>query len=95
MRRVSIRLGAALVLFAIVLITPAAWAGDQPPGTEPPDVRIAPPIGVASIGNQPPGTEPPDVRIGPPGGVNSAGESPSIFELFWFWMQARIGPPTG
>ena len=46
MRRVS-KAGAVFALLAI-LITPAVYADDPPPGTEPPQVRIAPPGGVAA-----------------------------------------------
>ncbi|MEO8380230.1 MAG: hypothetical protein ABI779_11255 [Acidobacteriota bacterium] len=35
------------------------------------------------------------VRILPPGGVAAQEEPPTVFELFWVWLQARIGPPTG
>ena len=43
----------------------------------------------------PPGTQPPSVRIGPPSGDPLQAESPTVFDLFWIWLQARIGPPTG
>ena len=68
MRRVS-KAGAILTLL-VVLTSAAAYADEPPPGTEPPQVRIGPPIGVAST------EEPPtlldlfwiwlQVRIGPP-----------------------------
>ena len=70
MRRVS-KAGAILVLLAI-LTTPIAFADQPPPGTEAPQVRIGPPIGVACA------EEPPTLfelflvwlqaRIGPPTG---------------------------
>jgi len=39
--------------------------------------------------------DPPSVRIGPPSGDPSQAEPPTIFELFWVWLQVRIGPPIG
>ena len=69
MRRVSTA-GAVFVLLAI-LITPAVYADDPPPGTEPPQARIGPPTGVTSA-NEPSMFELLWVwlrmRIGPPGG---------------------------
>lgn len=50
------------------------------------EVRIHPPGGVAGQEQQ---------RIGPPGGVAAQQEAPSMIELFWAWLQQRIGPPTG
>jgi hypothetical protein len=104
MRRVSTA-GAVFALLAI-LITPAVFAEDPPPGTEPPQARIGPPTGVTATAEPsqvrigPPGgvtaaTEPPQVRIAPPGGVSATDESPSMLELLWVWLRARIGPPTG
>ena len=46
MRRVS-RAGAVFALLAI-LITPAVYADDPPPGTEPPQMRIGPPGGLSA-----------------------------------------------
>lgn len=80
MRRVSTA-GAIFALLTI-LITPALYADDPPPGTEPPQVRIGPPTGVTQM------------RIGPPTGL-AATEETSILDLFWLWLQARIGPPIG
>ncbi|MEO8380229.1 MAG: hypothetical protein ABI779_11250 [Acidobacteriota bacterium] len=39
--------------------------------------------------------DPPGVRIGPPGGVAAQEEPPTVFELFWVWLQGRLGPPIG
>ena len=46
MRRVS-KAGAVFALLAI-LITPAVYADDPPPGTAPSQVRIAPPGGLSA-----------------------------------------------
>jgi len=86
MRRVF-KGGAVLALIAI-LAAPALYADDAPPGTEPPSVRINPPIGVTSAAPTP---EPPSVRITPPTGLMDQ----DFFELFWVWLQARLGPPIG
>jgi len=108
--------GAVLALIAIIA-APALYADDPPPGTQPPSVRIAPPIGLTSespsVRIMPPigvSSDPPSVRISPPIGVTSdppsvriklpigdpsQEESPTLFELFRAWLQARIGPPTG
>ncbi|HYC91757.1 MAG TPA: hypothetical protein VEO54_21240 [Thermoanaerobaculia bacterium] len=68
MRRVSTA-GAVFTLLAI-LITPAVFADDPPPGTEPPQVRIAPPGGVSATDESPSMFELLwvwlRVRIGPP-----------------------------
>jgi hypothetical protein len=90
MRRVF-KGGAVLALIAI-LAAPALYADDPPPGTEPPGVRILPPIGVTSAA---PAPEPPGVRIGPPGGVAAQDDPSSVLELFWTWLMVRIAPPTG
>lgn len=115
MRRVFKQGGAVFALLAI-LITPGVYADDPPSGTEPPQVRIGPPIGSASqVRIGPPTGAPSQVRIGPPGGVASEArigpptgvasglgtppggdtEAPTLFELFWAWLQVRIGPPIG
>lgn len=70
MRRVF-KGGAVFALIA-VLSGPAAYADDPPSETDPPKVRIGPPIGVAA-----------------------EEEPPTIVELFWIWLQVRIGPPIG
>ena len=85
MRRVF-KGGAVLALIA-VLAAPALYADDPPPGTEPPSVRIRPPIGVTSVAVTP-GTEPPGVRISPPGGVTSEAPAPEP-------PGVRIMPPIG
>jgi len=106
MRRVFRQGGAIFALLAI-LIAPAVYADDPPPGTEPPQMRIGPPGGVASD-ERSAVTEPPQARIGPPTG-EASGEpppqnrigppigvsAPELLELFWLWLQMRIGPPTG
>jgi hypothetical protein len=51
MRRVSTA-GAVFALLAI-LITPAVFADDAPPGTEPPQARIGPPTGLRSADEPP------------------------------------------
>ena len=38
---------------------------------------------------------PPEARIGVPIGVTSADETPSVWELFVIWLQARISVPIG
>ena len=103
MRRVS-TVGAVFALLA-VLITPAIYADDPPPTTEPPQARIGPPGGV-SLTAEPPQARigPPTgmrssdglatVRIGPPGGVAATDEM-SVLDLIWLWLRARIAPPTG
>jgi hypothetical protein len=42
-----------------------------------------------------PGTEAPGMRIGPPGGMAVQDDPPGIIELFWLWLEMRIGPPIG
>jgi hypothetical protein len=39
--------------------------------------------------------DPPQARISPPTGIVAQEEPPTVFELFWLWLQARISPPTG
>ena len=39
--------------------------------------------------------DPPEARIAPPTGIAAQDESPSVFALFWIWLQVRIGPPIG
>ena len=74
--------GGALVALIAILIAPAIYADDPP--IEPPSVRIRPPIGSeARLG--PPGRGATQVRIGP-----SAPEPPTMFDLFWAWLQARL-----
>lgn len=68
---VGARAVSALAL-VVVLVAPAVFADEPPPGMEPPQARIGPPIGVTS-------TE----------------DSSSVVELFWIWLQVRIGPPIG
>jgi hypothetical protein len=108
MRRVF-KGGAFLALIAI-LAAPVLYADEPPPLTDPPGVRIMPPGGLMDQ-DDPPGTEPSSVRINPPIGVTSAAPAPEppgvrvappigvmdqdFFELFWVWLQARIGPPIG
>ena len=100
--------GGAVLALIVILGAPALYADDSPPGTEPPGVRIRPPIGGTSAEPVP---DPPGVRVAPPIGVTSAAPAPEppgvriappgglmdqdFFELFWVWLQVRIGPPTG
>jgi hypothetical protein len=72
--------GGAVVALIAILIAPAIYADDPP--VEPPSVRIRPPIGS-------------EARLGPPGGGAAQNEPPTVFELFWAWLQVRIGPPIG
>jgi hypothetical protein len=39
--------------------------------------------------------DPPQGRLGPPIGIVAQEEPPTVFELFWVWLQIRIGPPIG
>lgn len=104
MRRVFKQGGAVFALLAI-LITPAVYADDPPSGIDPPQVRIGPPTGVTSqVRIGPPTGVASEARIGPPTGVDSrigtppggaAAEAPTLVEMFWAWLQARIGPPIG
>ena len=69
----------------------AAEARISPPAGVVTQVRIRPPSGIEgridpSIGGP--------TRISPPGGI-AAPEPPTAFDLFWAWLQARIGQPTG
>ncbi|HEV7763929.1 MAG TPA: hypothetical protein VGQ76_02905 [Thermoanaerobaculia bacterium] len=64
--------GGAVVALIAILIAPAIYADDPPPGMDPPRARI-----------------------GPPTGIGAQEEPSTIFELFWVWLHARIGPPTG
>ncbi|PYQ29926.1 MAG: hypothetical protein DMF56_09375 [Acidobacteria bacterium] len=100
--------GGAVLALIVIFAAPALYADDPPPLNDPPGVRIAPPTGVTSAEPVP---DPPGVRITPPTGVTSAApapEPPSVriappgglmdqdfFELFWVWLQVRIGPPIG
>lgn len=53
-------------------------------------------IAPAVYADDPPNpVDPPGVRIGPPIGVAAQEEPPTVFELFWAWLQVRIGPPIG
>ena len=55
MRSVSVRArSAALVLFLLLVPAVPAVADELPPGMEPPQGRIAPPVGVASEAEEPP-----------------------------------------
>jgi hypothetical protein len=71
--------GGAVVALIAILIAPAIYADDPP--VEPPSVRIRPPIGS-------------EARMMPPTGI-AAPKPPTLFELFWVWLQVRIGPPIG
>ena len=75
--------GGALVALIAILMAPAIYADDPPRPTDPPQGRLGPPIGIAS-----------EARLDPPGGVATP-EPPTVFELFWIWLQGRIGPPIG
>lgn len=97
--------GGALVALIAILIAPAVYADDPSDPVDPPSVRIRPPTGIAGEARLAPPTgvttqgriSPPiggQARIGPPGGI-TAPEPPTAFELFWIWLRARIGPPTG
>ena len=103
MRSVSVRAcGAALLILLVAVTTVSAFADDQPPGTEAPERRMQPPVGVASEAE-----ETPQRRLGPPVGVASEGrihtppgvtdpeEPPSVWELFLVWLQSRIHIPVG
>jgi hypothetical protein len=49
MRSVSVRARcAALLLFLLVATAVPAFADDPPPGTQPPQARIQPPVGVTA-----------------------------------------------
>lgn len=39
----------------------------------------------------------PQAKIGPPVGAPAAASEPSLFDLFWMWLeaQAKIRPPVG
>jgi hypothetical protein len=39
--------------------------------------------------------DPPQSRISIPGGIAAQAEPPTVVELFWAWLQVRIGPPGG
>jgi hypothetical protein len=56
MRSVSVRTrcGLALLILLVAVTAVPAFAGDPPPGTEAPQGRIAPPVGVASEAEAPP-----------------------------------------
>ena len=98
--------GGALVALIAILIAPAVYADDPPSPLDPPEARIRIPGGVASEARLGPPTgitspavrvRPPiggQARLGPPGGI-VAPEPPSALDLFWAWLQVRIGPPIG
>ena len=55
MRSVSVRAcGAVLLLFLVLVTAVPAVADELPPGMEPPQGRIAPPVGVTSQAEEPP-----------------------------------------
>jgi hypothetical protein len=55
MRSVSVRARSAALLLLLVLSSAVpAFADELPPGMEPPQGRIAPPVGAASEADEPP-----------------------------------------
>jgi hypothetical protein len=85
MRSVSARACGAALLILLVAVTPvSAFEDDPPPGTEAPERRLRPPVGVVSEGH-----------IQPPVGITDPEEPPSVWELFLVWLQTRIHVPVG
>ena len=106
MRSVSVRTrrGLALLILLVTVTVIPVFAEEVPPGTEAPQGRILPPVGVTSMEEAPQGRiappvgiasaeEPPQARIQIPVGI--ASEPPSVWELFIAWLQGRIQPPVG
>jgi hypothetical protein len=56
-------------------------------------VLIAILIAPALYADDPPG--PPEARVRIPGGFAGQQEPPTVFGLFWVWLQGRLGPPIG
>jgi hypothetical protein len=53
-------------------------------------------IAPAVYADDPPGPPaPPQARIGIPPGIAGQVAPPTVFGLFWVWLQARIGVPIG
>ena len=105
MRSVSVRAcGAALLILLVAVTAVPVFADNPPPGTEAPQGRIHPPVGVTAEEApqrhiQPPvgvtAEEAPQGHILPPIGVTAEEEPPSVWELFLIWLQHRIQPPVG
>lgn len=103
MRSVSARArGAAFLILLVALTAVPAFADDPPPGTEPMERRLQPPVGIASQAEEasdrrlrPPMGVASEGRIQPPGGITDPEEPPSVWELFLVWLQSRIHVPVG
>lgn len=67
----------------------AAEARISPPGGVATQVRIRPPSGSEGRLGPPIGGR---ARIGAPTGIAEP-EPPTVFDLFWAWLQVRIRPP--
>jgi hypothetical protein len=68
----SVFKGGAVVALLAILVAPAVYAEGQSTNFDPPQARIAPPIGIAA-----------------------QDEAPTLLDLLWSWLQARIAPPIG
>jgi hypothetical protein len=88
------------VAVVVVLAGQVVWAGEPLLPTDPPERRIAPPVGVTSQARlQPPGGVPAERRIAPPVGVAAerriqppVGFDQSYFEQFMLWLRTQIRP---
>ena len=97
---------AAVALIALV-VAPVTYADDPLPGTEPPQIRIAPPTGIAAQPESSARIGPPigvaaQARIGPPTGIAATTQRSGVRILPPIGVSApappsgvRIGPPTG
>jgi hypothetical protein len=57
-------------------------------------VLIAILIAPAVYADDPPGPpDPPEARVRIPGGIAAPLEPPTVFDLFWAWLEGGIGPP--
>lgn len=97
---VSGRMKRGGVFLALVALTTVAGYADEPSPLDPPQVRVSPPIGapMPQVRVLPPGGAPvPQNRISPPVGRPAPAPEPSLFDLFWMWLeaQAKISPPAG
>lgn len=90
---------APLLSVFVVVTAASAWA-DEPPPTEPPQARVAPPVGVTAQARvAPPVGVTTQARVAPPVGVTARLQPPSGVpltptELMLLWLQSRIGTPN-
>lgn len=100
MRGVSRRASRVAPLFAVFLIFTAvgAWAGEtSSPPTDPPQIRLQPPVGVTTQARlNPPVGVTAQARMNPPVGVTARLGPPvgaPLFDLILFWLQSRLSVP--